>query len=248
MLDYLYGLPAPLFLLLPLAAFLYASVGHGGASSYLMLLALWGFTPASIRPTALVLNMVVSLLAFANYRKACQPPWRLFWVIALCSVPAAYLGGKVQIDPTLYKQLLGALLLFPILRLSGVFPQGRVQAVGGQWWLAPLLGASIGFLSGLVGIGGGIILSPVLLLLGWADLRQAAAMSALFIFLNSLSGFAGAGALAQQVHPGLWWLLPLTVLAGALGAYLGAHCFDNRALRYLLTLVLGVASVKLMLA
>jgi uncharacterized protein len=236
-----------LYLLLPTFAFLYASVGHGGASSYLMVLALLGFAPAEIRPTALILNMFVSLMAFLNFRKVTSIPWDLFLALSVCSIPAAYFGGTIVIDAGLYKQILGILLFFPILRFLNLIPVAKTTRIQRQWWMAPILGLLIGFFSGLIGIGGGIILSPILLLLGWTDLRQTAAISALFIFLNSAAGFIGADGFRLQIDPQLWLLIPLTIAGGALGAYYGAKKFNSKALKQLLTAVLVIAAVKLIL-
>jgi uncharacterized membrane protein YfcA len=237
-----------LFALLPLSAFLYASVGHGGASSYLMLLTLFNFSPEQIRPTALMLNIAVSFLAFLSYRGTCVFPWRLFFSLALCSVPAAYLGGTIDIDPVWYKRILGLMLLFPIFRFLGIFPVAEARRIPEKTWMAPALGLAIGFLSGLIGIGGGIILSPVLLLFGWTNMRETAALSALFILVNSISGLFGANPFLIEIEPSLWALMPATILAGALGAWYGARKFNVQTVKYILTSVLAFAAIKLMLA
>lgn len=237
-----------LFALLPAAAFLYASVGHGGASSYLMFMALFNFAPAPTRVTALALNIVVSLLAYLSYRRTCVFPRKLFAALVLFSIPAAFLGGNIQIDTLWYKRILGLLLLFPILRFLNLFPQAVEARVGQRWWMLPLIGTAIGFVSGLIGIGGGIILSPVLLMLGWTNIRETAALSALFIFVNSIAGLAGANPFGVAIQPELWALMPPTVAAGALGAWYGAQKFNVATVRYLLTSVLALAAVKLMLA
>ncbi len=237
-----------LFLLLPLAAFLYASVGHGGASSYLMLLALFGFPPSQIRPAALIMNMLVAGFAFLSYRKTCRFSHELFWPLVLFSIPAAFLGGTIAIDAGIYKKLLGLSLLFPIMRFLNLFPVATERIIERRDWMIPVLGAVIGFASGLIGIGGGIILSPVLLMTGWADLRETATLSALFIFLNSAAGFLGANPLEVSVDPELWLLMPGTILAGFLGAWHGAFRFHIKTLKYLLTVVLIFASFKLLLA
>jgi uncharacterized membrane protein YfcA len=234
-----------LYLLLPTTAFLYASVGHGGASSYLMVLALLQFPPEQIRPTALIMNMFVSLMAFLSFRKKVDFPWAIFISLGLFSIPAAYIGGSLSIDTEWYKRILGILLFFPVLKFLNVFPVNPKQTAERQWWMAPLLGLGIGFVSGLIGIGGGIILSPILLMLGWTDVKETAAVSALFIFLNSVSGFLGASGFEAQIDPNLWIVMPLTVAGGALGAYLGAFRFQPQVIKYLLTAVLVVAAVKL---
>lgn len=236
-----------LYVLMPFAAFMYASVGHGGASSYLMILALMGFVPEEIRPSALILNMFVSMISFLNYRKTGKFPTSLFLSLILFSIPAAYLGGTLLLETGIYKKILGVLLLFPVLRFAGVFPISEDQRIQRKWWMGPVLGFAIGLLSGMIGIGGGIILSPIILMLGWAGVKETAALSALFIFLNSVSGFLGASVFHIEFSTQLWILLPLTVAGGALGAYLGAKKFSPKALKYLLALVLAFAAVKLIL-
>ena len=234
-----------LFVILPLIGFLYASVGHGGASSYLMVLALFGFAPEEIRPTALMMNILVSLLAFLAFSKVSEFPHRLFWLLIIFSVPAAYLGGTVLVNEDLYRRILGVLLLFPVFRMMGWFPGKGAYKIHLHWWLPPLLGLTIGFASGLIGIGGGIILSPIVLLAGWADIKQTAAVSALFIFFNSIAGLSGALMHNAAIQPQLFYLIPFAVMGGALGAWYGSKRFDFDVVKKLLVAVLVVASVKL---
>ena len=234
-----------LYLILPTVAFLYASVGHGGASSYLMVLALLNFAPEQIRPTALIMNMFVSLMAFIGFRKTVVFPNRLFLSLIIFSIPAAYLGGTILVDIVIYKRILGILLFFPILRFLNVFPINENSKTEEKWWMAPILGLLIGFFSGLIGIGGGIILSPILLMLGWTNMKETAAISSLFIFLNSISGFLGADGFQIQIDQQLWIVMPLTILGGGLGAYLGARKFSPKSIKYLLALVLFIAAIKL---
>jgi len=234
-----------LYIALPTVAFLYASVGHGGASSYLMVLALLNFVPEQIRPTALIMNMFVSLMAFVSFNKAIIFPKKLFIALVLFSIPAAYLGGSILVDTILYKRILGILLFFPILKFLNVFPIKENTGLQETWWLAAILGLMIGFFSGLIGIGGGIILSPILLMLGWTNIKETAAVSALFIFLNSVSGFLGADGLSVEIDQRLWIVMPITIAGGALGAYLGALKFHAKSIKYLLTFVLFIAAVKL---
>jgi uncharacterized protein len=236
-----------LYFLMPFAAFMYASVGHGGASSYLMILALIGFAPEEIRPSALILNMFVSMISFLNYRKSGVFPLKLFLSLIIFSIPAAYFGGTILLETGIYKQILGVLLIFPVLKFAGVFPVSDTSKVEQKWWMAPILGIGIGLLSGMIGIGGGIILSPIILMLGWAGVKETAALSALFIFLNSVAGFLGASVFHIEFSQQLWVLLPLTVAGGALGAYLGARKFSPKALKYVLAFVLAFAAVKLII-
>lgn len=236
---------AYLFVLLPLAAFFYSSVGHGGASSYLMILALAGFAPEEIRPTALLLNMVVSLIAFTNHRRSCEFPKKLFLQLIVFSVPAAFLGGLVVVDSAIYKNILGILLLFPVMNFLGLFPKNKNEIWKDQKWMPPTIGILIGFFSGLIGIGGGIILSPVLLMLGWTNIRQTAALSALFIFVNSVAGYLGTTGFDLIENKTLWILIPPAILGGILGSYFGALKFNVKLVKHLLTFVLAGAAIKL---
>lgn len=234
-----------LFILLPMAAFLYASVGHGGASSYLMILALAGFAPEEIRPAALLMNMGVSLIAYFNHRRSCEFPQKLFWQLALFSIPAAFVGGLVVVESDIYRNILGVLLIFPVLQFCGIFSKRKSFSITKRSWMPPLIGTLIGFVSGLIGIGGGILLSPLLLLLGWTNIRQTAALSALFIFVNSAAGFAGTTGMELSLKGDLWVLIPPTLLAGMLGSYYGAQRFNVSLVRNLLTFVLAGAAIKL---
>ncbi|MFD2037472.1 sulfite exporter TauE/SafE family protein [Belliella marina] len=236
-----------LFCLLPIAAFLYASVGHGGASSYLMILTLMGFLPEEIRPSALLLNIFVSLISFLNFRKQESLQKDLFWSLILFSIPAAYVGGTILLDTAIYRKILGIILLFPALKFLSVFPESTKVVVERKVWMGPLLGVVIGLLSGLVGIGGGVLLTPIILMLGWANVKQTAVLSSLFIFLNSIAGFVGSGSLDFDLPSQFWILIPITIIGGLLGGYFGAKRFSNAALRYLLCAVLIFASVKLLL-
>lgn len=236
-----------LIILLPVAAFFYASVGHGGASSYLMILALAGFAPEEIRPAALLLNIGVSFVAFTTHRKSCVFPKKLFLQLVLFSIPAAFIGGMVVVDSTIYKNILGFLLLFPIMQFLGLFPKNPEVLLEKQPWMPAVLGILIGFFSGLIGIGGGIILSPILLMLGWTNVRQTAALSALFIFVNSIAGYLGTVGFDLAVDRSLWIFLPFTLLGGILGGFFGAQRFNVRVVKHLLTFVLAGAAIKLIL-
>ncbi|MGV3768357.1 MAG: sulfite exporter TauE/SafE family protein [Chitinophagaceae bacterium] len=233
-------------LLLFLIAALYASVGHGGASGYLALMALFGFLPETMKPTALLLNLFVSGISFYRFAREGYFQWNLFWPFALLSIPLSFLGGTIQLNAALYKQILGGLLLLPVLRFVFFKASGISQQRKASLSLSLLIGAAIGFLSGLIGIGGGIILSPVILMLGWADQKQTATISALFIFLNSVAGLGGQAASGMTFSSEMWVYVLVAFLGGSSGAYIGAIRFNQVALKRMLTFVLFVAAVKLL--
>lgn len=234
------------YILLFFVALLYASVGHGGASGYLALMALFSVTPEVMKPTALMLNLFVSLTSFIQFYRGKHFKWQLFLPFAIASIPLAFVGGKVHIDGTIYKQLLGLLLLIPIIRFI-FFANIKVTEIKkSNITLSLVVGGIIGFLSGLIGIGGGIILSPILLLLRWADQKQTAAISALFIFVNSLSGLAGQLTKGVSFSADMYTYVVVAFVGGLCGAWLGAIRFNQNVLKYLLALVLIMASYKLL--
>ena len=235
------------FSLLFLAAFFYASVGHGGASGYLALMALFSFAPETMRPTALVLNICVSGIAFYQFYRKGFFDWKLFWPFALASIPAAFLGGIITVDDQMYKNILGIFLLIAIVRFMGFGTKESQHPKKQIMSLSLLIGAIIGLFSGMIGIGGGIILSPLILLLGWANLKQTAAISALFIFVNSISGLTGLIWQGVQFNTLMWAMLAVALSGGFLGSYFGANTFNSTKLKYALAFVLLIAAIKLLL-
>ncbi|MDO8366073.1 MAG: sulfite exporter TauE/SafE family protein [Saprospiraceae bacterium] len=234
------------YALLLLVAFLYASVGHGGASGYLALMALYEFTPDVMRPTALLLNIFVSGIAFLAYFKSGSFLWKLFLPLAITAVPAAYIGGFITPPTILYKQLLGAFLLIPAIRFILPLEAKDVQQNELNLYLALLMGAGIGLISGILGIGGGIILSPILILLGWSNVRQAAAVSALFILVNSISGLAGQMQQGISFSQDMVLMVGIALVGGLCGSYFGAFRFNQKTLKISLSVVLFIASLKLL--
>lgn len=235
------------YLLLFIVAALYASVGHGGASGYLALMALFSFTPAVMKPTALLLNLFVSSVSFIQFYRGDHFKWRIFWPFALASIPLSFAGGLLAIDGDLYKKILGVLLLIPIVRFfffKNVDPKDLKPAR--STGLSLFIGGAIGFLSGMIGIGGGIILSPVLLFLKWTDQKQTAAISALFIFVNSLAGLAGQLTKGIQFSADMYSYVAIAFAGGLLGAYFGALKFPQTALKNVLACVLALAAYKLL--
>ena len=234
-------------LLLFVVAFLYASVGHGGASGYLALMALFSMSPAFMKPTALLLNLFVSLSAFILFYRRGHFKWKLFLPFALASVPLSFLGGMIALDSDVYKKILGALLLVPVFRMLFFRNADEQELKDGTTGLSLLIGAVIGFLSGLIGIGGGIILSPVLLMLKWTNQKQTAAISALFIFVNSLAGLGGQLSKGIVVESEMFIFAGIAFVGGSLGGWLGASRFNQQILKYLLAVVLLMAALKLLL-
>lgn len=272
-------------------AFLYSAVGHGGASGYLALLSLHDIAPEYMKPIALVLNLLVSGMAFIQFYRQGHFLWRLFLPIALFSVPMAYWGGLTPLKDLWYQRGLGVFLLVSVAMMLWPRDSGVGQGTssndgdvsnngGGTLWnrqtgIAAFMGAVIGYVSGLLGIGGGILLSPVLLMIRWTQQKQTAAISAAFIFVNSAAGLLGfvqqhtpwiidsqkTGGVADAEMAGRcafgdpWFavvailsVLILPVLLGGLfGSCYGAKKFDQTVMKYILCVVLLIAAIKLLL-
>ncbi len=225
-------------------AFLYSSVGHAGASGYIAVMTLAGLTATTIRPTALLLNILVACIGSYQFWRAGHFSWPLFWPFALLSVPLAYLGGSLHVATWILKPLLGGVLLFSAARLF--FRTGDpAETMPPSRPVATAVGAGIGFLSGLTGTGGGIFLTPLLLFARWTYLKRAAAISVVFILVNSTAGLAGYLSSGQPMPRLAWTLAPAAVVAGALGSYLGSRRFPVRTISLLLASVLVIAGFKL---
>ena len=235
-------------IILPVVAFLYATVGHGGASGYLALMALFSFAPETMKPTALLLNLFVAGIAFYHYYKAGYFNKRLFLSFALTSIPLAFLGGMITIDASIYKKILAVLLIFAILKMLNVFGKEHEEIKEVKLWQGLVVGGVIGFFSGLIGIGGGIILTPIILLLHWGNMKEAAAVSALFIWVNSASGLFGQFTSGVTLSLQSFILVAVAIIGGFLGSYYGSRKFNNQRLRYLLAIVLVIACAKLIFA
>ena len=234
-----------LYLLILLVACLYSSVGHGGASGYLALMSFFTIPIASMKPVALILNIVVSIIAFVQFYRSGFFDKKIFLLLAVTSVPFAYAGGLIVLDAVYYKQLLGVFLFFAAARLA--IPTEKevlVSETPHTAWLL-LIGAGIGFLSGMLGIGGGIILSPILILLGYADIRKTAGISALFIFVNSIAGLLGY--VQQGIHftASMAAMVILAMVGGLIGSFYGAKKFNIPVMKRVLAVVLILAAMKL---
>ena len=239
-------LHSPLLLaLLPVVAFLYARVGHGGASGYLALMSLFSLPMEFMKPTALVLNILVSAISFFFYYREKKFEWRLFYPFAISSIPFSFLGGTYKMENHIYKIILATVLLVAVARLIGIFGKEKMTIKPVNFPLALAIGAVVGFLSGSLGIGGGIILSPIILLLGWAKMKETAAVSALFIFVNSIAGLFGFVSNGGEIPLSSTPIVILVVIGGILGGYYGSRKFNTLTLRNVLAFVLGIAILKL---
>jgi len=226
-----------LFLAIGLIAFLYSSVGHAGASGYIATMTLFGLAPAVIRPTALVLNILVASIGAFQFWRAGYFSWKLFW-------PFAYVGGYLQPSAAVLRILIGIVLVFSAGRLlfrrtdpRQTFTPSRPMAIS--------VGAGLGFLAGLTGTGGGIFLTPLLLFCQWAHIRQAAAVSALFIWVNSIAGLVGYFTKVHSI-PSLGLILSAAaIIGGAIGSHLGSRRFAVRVISVCLATVLLIAGIKL---
>lgn len=238
-----------LALAIGIVAFLYSSIGHAGASGYIAVMTLFCVATASIKPTALVLNIMVACIGTFQFWRAGYFSWKLFWPFAVFSMPMAfmgsYLGGKLLVSPAMINRLIGVVLLFSAMRLffrqgdpDEVTPPNRIAAFG--------VGAGIGLLSGLTGTGGGIFLTPLLLFRHWAKTRPAAAVSVMFILVNSIAGLAGHFASGKTIPSFAWGVAAAAICGGSIGSYLGSKRFPPRAIQSLLATSLVVAGVKLL--
>lgn len=233
-----------------LVAAIYAMVGHGGASGYLAIMALAAFPPAMLRPTALVLNLAVSAIATVHFARAGAFKGAWFWPFALPAIPMAWWGGATVLPGAVYHHLLGVVLLFAAIRLAIIPAASSADASRPcPLWLKLISGAAIGWLSGAVGVGGGIFLSPLLVLTRWTDPRTAAGVSAPFILVNSAAGLAGAPSSLGNL-PAAWpWLLAATITGGWFGSRWGARQISPESRRRLclaLALVLALAAIKML--
>jgi uncharacterized membrane protein YfcA len=244
------NIPLELYPLFFVIAVLYSSIGHGGASGYLALFALFGLTAPTIAPIALILNILVASASFWRYRAADHFSFKMLLPFVVLSVPAAFVGGAFEISRHLFTLVLGAALMVSAIRILIVLPHewGISEPPGRTLWRAGLpIGAALGLISGMTGIGGGVFLSPVLIFMRWATVKRSAALASAFIVLNSVSGLTGQ---LTRVSISLSVVLPLALVVtfgGVVGAYAGAERFKAKWLQVILSVILFSAGLKLLI-
>jgi uncharacterized membrane protein YfcA len=234
----------PFLTCIAVAAVLYSSVGHGGASGYLAVMALFGLDPAMMKPAALTMNIFVTLLVLYRLNSAGHFNWRLFIPFILVSIPMAFIGGTHTLDSNTYQIIVGLALILAMWRMLVVVENNDKIRVPSLWVALPV-GGFLGFISGLTGVGGGIFLSPLLLLFNWTNMRGSAAIAAAFILVNSIAGIAGYATTASQWPAGIPVLAMAALAGGIIGSELCVRRLAPNRLRKVLAIVLAVAGTKL---
>ncbi len=227
-----------------LVAFLYSCVGHAGASGYIAVMSLFSLAPDVIKPTALALNILVASIGAWQFWRAGHFSWRLFWPFAVLAIPCAFLGGWIDLPTRVFKILVGIVLLFSAIRFL-LRPSADEVARDPSLPFSIFLGAGLGLLAGLTGTGGGIFLTPLLLFKKWARTKQAAAVSALFILVNSSAGLLGNFTATRRFPSFAIYLAITAIVGGTAGSYFGSRRFDHTTIKRCLTIVLLIAGVKL---
>ncbi len=227
-------------------ALLYSTVGHAGGSGYIAVLALLGMAPVLMKPTALTLNIIVALIGTVRFYRAGFFSWRTFWPFAIASIPAAYIGGSLTLPVAIYKSIVGVVLLYSAVRLfwSADSADNRKTTLV-PIWLALVVGAAIGLLAGLTGVGGGIFLSPVLLLMHWARTKETSGVSAAFILVNSIAGLSAQYSVITYLPNDLIYWAPAALVGGWIGTELGTRLLPVSGIRKCLSVVLVLAGLKL---
>jgi uncharacterized protein len=227
-------------------SFLYSAVGHAGASGYIAVMSLLSIAPADIKPMALALNILVASIATWQFWRGGHFSWALFWPFAVFSVPLAFVGGYIHLPSHLFKVIVGVILLISAAQFL-LRPPAERDPQAPRRSAAFFSGASIGLLSGLTGTGGGIFLTPLLLSMNWARAKPAAAISALFILLNSIAGLLGNFSSTREFPSFALVVIAAAAIGGTVGSYLGSRSFDPTVIKRFLAVVLLIAGTKMIL-
>jgi uncharacterized protein len=238
-----------LTLLMAAVSMLYASVGQAGGSGYLAAMALFGVSPAVMKPTALVLNVLVAAIATLKFSHTGFFPWATFWPFAVTSVPAAFVGGVLSFSSAVYNMIVGGVLLYAAFRLFHATQAAPSMCLKPPpLWVALIAGVGVGLLSGVTGIGGGIVFGPLLLSMRWAETRQTLGMSAAINLTNSAAGLFGHLSSVMVLPSAIPLWAVAAMIGGWVGAEFGSRRFSHLTLQRLLSAVLTIAALKLILA
>ena len=227
-----------------IVAFLYSSVGHAGASGYIAVMTMFSIAPSAIKPTALVLNIVVACIGAWQFWRAGHFSWSFFWPFAILSIPFAFIGGYLNLPTHIFKILVGIVLLLSAVKFF-IDPKEKPNPRAPAKPISYGVGAGLGLLAGLTGTGGGIFLTPLVILMGWARTKTASAVSALFILVNSVSGLAGNLSATKYFPAFAWSFVASALVCGTAGSYLGSRKFSPVIIKRLLAVVLTIAGLKL---
>lgn len=228
-------------------AILYASVGHGGASGYLAVMALFSLHPEALKPTALMLNIVVAGVGTYLYCTAGQFSWRVFWPFVITSIPMSFLGGTISLPPEYYRPVLGLVLFYAAWRLFARRSHDEYEASPPSLPLAMIVGGVLGIASGIIGVGGGIFLSPLMILLRWAKVREVSGIAAMFILVNSISGLFGHVSSLQHVPEYAPVLAGMALIGGTIGALCGSRHLPVATILKAMSFMMVLAGGKMFL-
>lgn len=231
-------------------ATLYSSVGHAGASGYLAVMALLSFPSHEIKPISLILNIIVATIGSYRYLKAGYFDKKIFWLFAAFSIPMAFVGGYFKADDKLFKLLAGIFLVLSAIMIALKTTQKTKQeyeVMPVRTWKAGLIGSTIGYVSGLIGIGGGIFLSPILMLFRWASPKNVSGISALFILVNSVLALLGHISSLKKIPDNTYYWVIAVIIGGLIGSYFGTKKINAKGIYIVLSIVLMTAGIKMLL-
>jgi len=237
--------------ILAVVAVLYSSVGHGGASGYIAILALFSLPPEVIRPVALLLNVVVAGFATYRFSRAGLVDWKSAAPLVICSMPLAFIGGSIALPTEIYRPVLGVLLVLSAIYLiwRTLQPANAFEYIEKKVPLSGSIvaGSSIGLISGLSGIGGGVLLSPFFLVSGWAGARQTAGIAAVFIVANSMAGLAGTIVSLETLPIDMWVWAGMVFVGSLIGTTLGVRFLPVKPLIWMLAVAILISGAKFIL-